>query len=307
MQMYKLFIVLSAICILLSLIKRPRKMKLKNLNKSYKENLLIKKLDSIISKNKKLNDTKKMYVAKLQIINYKNREYNNELILIYLLLDIAASTILFLILSNIMTMWYAVIIIDLVVFYMIIYFGIIYIQSKINKIHSHFPIALQCFLDEYIIYNNIKNAINTSYRRMPSEIGNVFELLSRELSGGKDYEESIYRFANELSYVWGYSFAEILTISYEGAGDITNDLLTLNSMVSEEITSEEENKSSRFANKMTFIILNSVALVGFIINMFVNHLSRHLYFYTTTGNTIITIWLTVLIIGITVISISENN
>jgi Flp pilus assembly protein TadB len=234
-------------------------------------------------------------------------EYNNELIVKYLIMDIVVSILILLMLSNIMTMWYAVIIIDLVIFYMIIYFGIVYIQSKINKIHSQFPIALQCFLDEYIIYKNIKNAINTSYSKMPAEIGNVFELLTRELSGGKDYKESIYRFANELSYVWGHSFAEILTMSYEGAGDITNEMLTLNSMVSEEITAEEENKSSRFGNKMTFIILNAVAVVGFIINIFANCLARHLYFYTTTGNTLITIWLTVLIIGITIISISEKN
>ncbi len=173
--------------------------------------------------------------------------------------------------------------------------------------HRQFPEALQCFLDEYIIHKNIKNAISNSYNKMPNAIGGAFEQLARSLSGEKDYELAIKKFANELSYVWGYSFAEILIMSYEGAGDVTEDLMTLNKLVSEEITTEEEEKSSRYGNKLTFFIVYTVALVGLIINLFINDLARHLYFYTGTGNSLIATWLIILIVGVTIITLTEKG
>jgi len=307
MKMYRLFIALSVICIILGIINKPKKMRLKNKNIIKEENNLIKKLDRLFYKHTVLYDLKEKYISKLQLINFKSYNYNNELILKYLAFELTISILLFVILSRLITMWYAVITISFVFFYIIIFFGINYIESKINRIHSQFPIALQCFLDEYIIHKNIKSAINSSYCKMPAEIGGAFELLARELSGEKEYELSIKKFTNELSYVWGYSFGEILIMSCEGSGDITDDLLTLNSMVSEEITAEEEEKSSRYGNKMTFIIIYAAALIGIIINLFTNNLASHLYFYTSTGNTLVAVWLIVLISGITVISLKERG
>lgn len=304
--MYKLFIALSFICIVVSIINKPRKMRLNKNSIIRRENILINKLDKILCRHKVLNNLKEKYISVLSIINCKDWEHNNKLILSYVFLDIIISFLLFATLLNIITMWYAVIIIDIAVFYMILQVGTLYINIKTNKIHRQFPIALQCFLDEYIINKNIKGAINSSYRKMPKEIGNVFEHLARELSGGKDYKECIKKFANKLSYIWGHSFAEILIISYDGAGDITDELLSLNNMISEEITAEEENRSSHFGNKITFIILNCAALAGLIINMYVNDLSRHVYFYTSIGNMMISIWLIVLILGTITISIFDK-
>jgi len=252
--MYRIIFVSALVFIILSVIKRPKKMKLKNLNNSIKINIFVSTLDKIISKNKYLSGIKKIYISKLQIVNYESYEHNNKLILKFLAFDVAISFLLLIALSNVITMWYAALTLSFVFFYLIIFFCVSRIESKIAKIHSQFPVALQCFLDEYIIHKNIKNAINNSYYKMPVEIGMAFEFLARELSGEK-YELSIKKFADELSYVWGHCFAEILIMSYEGAGDITDDLLTLNSMVSEEITASEEEKSSRYGNKMTFIIV----------------------------------------------------
>lgn len=306
-QMYKVLIVMAFICISLSIFKRPRKMKLKNFNNLRKENILLKRFDKVICKSNHINRIKEKYISKLQLINFKPYELNNELIFKYFVFDIALSSLLLLCLSRIITMWYAVITISFVFFYIIIFFGISNIESKINKINSQFPAALQCFLDEYIITKNIENAIKASYNKMPDAVGGAFELLARQISGEGNPEVTIKNFANELSYVWGYCFAEILIMSYEGAGDITDDLLTLNSMVSEEITAEEGDKSSRYGNKMTFIIIYAFALVGIIINLFKNDLARHLYFYTNAGNKLIAVWLIILIVGITVISISERG
>lgn len=305
--MYKIILILTLICLILSIYNKPRKMKLKNFNKLNKESILLEKLNKIIRRNKNLYDIKEKYVSRLQMINFKSYKYNNEVILRYLTIGIAISVFLFVILSRAITMWYATIIISFVAFYIILFVGTTSIERKISKLHGQFPIALQCFLDEYIIYKNIKNAINSSYNKMPEEIGGAFEMLARELSGEKNYETSINKFAKELSYVWGHSFAEILIMSYEGTGDITDDLLTLNSMVSEEITAEEEEKSSWYGNKMTFLFVCAFGLIGIIINLFTNDLARHLYFYTSTGNMLIAVWLIVLIAGINVISLSEKG
>ncbi len=305
--MYKIILISALICIVLSIFKRPRKMKLKSLNNIKRENILLKRFDKFICKNNHVSRIKENFISKLQLINFKPYEFNNELILKYLIFDIALSSLLLLCLSKIITMWYAVITITFVFFYLIIFFGISSIESKINKIHSQFPAALQCFLDEYIINKNIENAIKVSYNKMPDAVGGAFELLARQISGERNPEVTIKRFANKLSYVWGHCFAEILIMSYEGTGDITDDLLTLNSMVSEEITAEEGDKSSRYGNKMTFIIIYAFALVGIIINILKNDLARHLYFYTDTGNMLIAVWLIILIVGITVISLSERG
>lgn len=306
-MMYKILIIVALICIVLSKVKRTQKLKLKNFSKSSKEGNLIKKIDKIICRNPNLNQAKENYISKLQLINSKSSEYNNTLILKYLAFDVMISLVLLISLFSTITMWYAVITITLVFFYVIILLGVNYIDYKLNKIHRQFPVALQCFLDEYIIHKNIKSAINNSYVRMPTEISSSFELLARMLSGEKKYEIAIKKFASGLSYVWGYSFAEILLISYEGVGDITEELMMLNKLVSEEITAEEEEKSSRFENKMTFIIIYAFALVGIIINILKNSMAKYLYFYTSTGNTLIAIWLIILIVGITFISLTERG
>ncbi len=306
-MMYKILAAVSLICILFSIIGKPRKLKLKNFNKRLIKSSLLTKLNEIISSNSRLYQTKEKYVSKLQLINRKNYKHNNELILTYFVINIVVSVFLLITLLNVITMYYAAIIISAVYFYMATLIGINYIEFQLIKIHRQFPAALQCFLDEYIIHKNIKVAVSNSYDKMPAEIGGAFELLTRELSGEKNYVVPIKKFANELSYVWGHSFAEILLLSYEGAGDITDDLLTLNSMVSEEITSEEEEKSSRYGNKLTFFIVYAVALLGLIINLFINDLARHLYFYTGTGNSLIATWLIILIVGVTIISLTEKG
>ncbi len=307
MNVYKIILIVAIICIAIGFATRPKKMKLKNFNQANKTHFFLSKLDKLINKNKYIYKAKNKYISKLKIINIKHNEHNNELILKYLAFDTAISILLLLILSRIITMWYAVITISFVVFYLIIFLGISRVESKINKIHCQFPTALQCFLDEYIIHKNIKNAVDSSYGKMPDAVGKIFEMLARELSGEKKPEIAITKFANELSYVWGYCFAEILIMSLKGAGDITDDLLTLNSMVSEEITASEEEKSSRFGNKMTFIVIYAFALTGVIINLFMNNLAGYLYFYTSMGNSLIAVWLIVLIAGITIISLSEKG
>ncbi|WMJ77873.1 hypothetical protein RBQ61_02795 [Sedimentibacter sp. MB35-C1] len=305
--MYKIILIAVLICAALIYTKRLKKMKLKNSVQQNKISVLTSKLDKIIFKNVHLSQAKESYVIKLRMINLKSDEENNELILKFLLYSITATILLFALLSTVITMWYATITISFVFFYLIMFFGIAYVKIKINKIHGQFSVALQRFIDKYIISKNIKNAINNSYPRMPKEIGAAFEMLTRELSGAKNPEIPIKKFASELSYVWGHNFVEILLLSYKGVGDITDDLLRLNSIVLEEITTEEEDKSSRYANKMTFIIVYTFALIGIIVNLFINDMARHLYFYTATGNKLLAIWLMVLIAGITVISISERG
>ncbi len=305
-MMYKILTAVSLICILFSIMGKPRKLKLKNFNKRLIKSSLLTKFDKTISSDSRLYQTKERYISKLQLINFRSHEHNNELILKYVAVGTVVSMLILIALLNVITMWYAAIIISAICFYIILY-GINFIEYRITKIHRQFPAALQCFLDEYVIHKNIKIAISNSYVKMPAEIGGAFELLTRELSGEKNYVVPIKKFADELSYVWGHSFAETLLLSYEGAGDITDDLLTLNSMVSEEITAEEEEKSSRYGNKLTFFIVYAVALLGLIINLFINDLARHLYFYTGTGNSLIATWLIILIVGVTIISLTEKG
>ncbi|MBP1926733.1 Flp pilus assembly protein TadB [Sedimentibacter acidaminivorans] len=306
MNMYKVIIAVAFILIILDIVLKPRKMRLKVKSVRKKSNML-KQIDRVICRNKKLLDIKEEYITKLNVINQKDRNTNNTYILKYIIMDAAISIASFIIITLLLTMWYAVITIFVSTFYLILYAGILYIKKKTSKIQEQFPIALQCFVDEYIANKNIKNAINNSYNKMPKEIGSSFELLARELSGGEKYKESIFNLAKSLSYIWGYSFAEILIMSYEGQGDITEELLFLSSLVSEEITVEEENKSNNFGNKITFMILNAVTLIGFIINIAYNSLSKNLYFYTPTGNMLLIFWLIVFIFGILTISIFEKT
>lgn len=306
-KMYKVLIVTAIICIAFGIFKRPRKMKVKNFSKESKENILLMKLDKIINKSNYLSQVKEKYISKLQLINFKNYKYNNVLIVKYVAIDALISLLLLIALFNIITMWYAALTISAVCFQLIIMLGENYIKYRIDKIHRQFTEALKCFLDEYIINKNIKNAINNSYNKMPKEIGGAFEMLARELSGEKNYETTIKKFANELSYVWGHSFAEFLISSYEGAGDVTEELMMLNKLISEEITAEEEEKSSRFENKLTFIVIYFFALVGIIINILKNNLARYLYFYTDTGNALIAAWLIILIVKIAFTSLTERG
>ena len=308
MMMYKILIVFFVICLFAALFSSmPRKLKLSNYNSQFKKDEVFKKINKVLLKISFLNKTKEEYISKLQLTNYKSYEYNNELFLRYIVVDAAISLSILIILLRVITMYYIAIIISMALFYLVILLGEKVLDYIVTKIHRQFPVALQCFLNEYVINKNIKDAINNSYYKMPKKIGRAFEMLARELSGGQKYEDAIKKFACKFSYVWGHSFAEILIMSYEGSGDITEDLMTLNRLVSEEITDEEEEKSSKFANKLTFIIVYVVALVGIIINIVKNDLSVYLYFYTDTGNTLIAAWLLALIIRVVYTSLSERE
>jgi len=266
----------------------------------------IRKVDKIVNKYDNLAKIKEKYTIKLGIVNSNKKRVNRAIVLWYIIGSLIGSIAFGLLLTTVFTMWYVVVILIVLALYMLLYVGTVYLSMKLNKVYSQFPIALQQFTDEYITSKSIKNALNKSYIKMSREIGLVFEKLARELSSGYEYKEPIMDFANSLSYVWGYAFAELMLMSYEGAGDISEDLLFLNELVNEEIQAYEEDKTEQAGNKMVFLILNGVTLVAFVLNTFINPIAKELYFFTSVGNALIMFWIGVIILGVTASIISNH-
>jgi Flp pilus assembly protein TadB len=223
-----------------------------------------------------------------------------------MLLSVVVVAVISALLFKVMNLWYVILVIALLVLYLMHYGFGTYLNYKLKRVYEQFPIAIQMFTDIYITNKSIKNALTDSYVDMPKDVGLVFERLARKLSSGHEYDKYIHEFADSLSYVWGYAFAELLLMSYEGSGDISNDLLFLNELMNDDLQDEEESKAEMTTNKTLFMVLNLITVIVFVGNIFFSPIAKELYFYTTTGNTIIMSWLMLIAFGISVSTIMEN-
>lgn len=303
--MYKIFLIEAALLSAAYMLARPRKIKLK-----YKRGIsklkIIDLADNIICKNKKLKSIKEKYAAKLRITSVKSELQCSAYIIGYLLISLIIALAAAFIFSILLSIWHFIVLISISVFCILIYSGTLYIKIKMDKIYNQFPEALQIFIDEYIEYKNIKKAIDNSYSRMPMQVGGVFEKVSRQLSSGENFKRSIMSMADGLDYIWAHTFAEILILSYAGAGNIEEDLLYLNTLICEEATIEEEMRTEAATNKIIFIVLNILTIIIFVINMAANSLSKYLYFFTATGNGLLIMWLCFSVIGLIILNITEK-
>lgn len=305
-----IYIILSLIATLLVALellgKRKRKLRIARKSKFEFNSQLIDSVDSILKNYQLIYAIKEKYAEKLGVINTNKKRHNNAIAIIFIATSITITILISVFLLTVMNMWYIVLIIGILTLYLMNYGFMFYLNLKLKKIYSQFPVAIQMFTDIYITNKNIKNALNDSYKEMPHEVGLVFEKLARRLSSGHEHERHIKEFADSLSYVWGYAFSELLLMSYEGSGDISNDLLFLNELINDDMQDEEESRTEMATNKMLFLILNGCTLFTFLANMFFNPVARELYFYTSTGNTLIMIWIIVIALGISMSTLLDH-
>lgn len=287
--------------------KRKVRKKIYKKGKIKWNNKYIEKLEKIIDRFEYLSKIKNEYAKKLTIINQKKQKENRAIVTIGMCFVFGISIIAGVLLLTIFTMWYVVLLLMFLVGYMVAYGINMYIDIRLKKIHKQFPIALQLFTDEYITTKSIKTSLSNTYEEMPKQIGYIFERLTRKLTSGYDYKEPLDEFAKSFgNYNWPYAFKELLIMSYEGAGDISEELLFLNELVNEDITAEEEDKTEQGSNKMMFLMINGATLVFFLANLFINPIAKELYFYTSTGNIIILIWIGVIVLGVTTSVLMEH-
>jgi len=284
-----------------------RKIRINKKGKINWNNKYTRKLEKIIDKFEYISKIKNEYAKKLSVINQKNKKENRAIVTIGMFVILGISIFVGFLLLTVFTMWYVVLILMILVGYMISYATNLYINIKLRQIHKQFPIALQLFTDEYITTKSIKTSLNNTYEEMPKQVGYIFERLTRKLSSGYDYKEPLEEFANSFgNYNWPYALKELFIMSYEGAGDISEELLFLNELVNEDITAEEEDKTEQGSNKMMFLMINGATLVFFLANLFINPIAKELYFYTSTGNIIILIWIGVIVLGVTTSVLMEH-
>lgn len=295
------------ICIAISLllideIKIPRKKKGVKVKIDFKINF-----EKQIEKYPEIKKIIKSYVDKLLIINQKNIKENENIATGIMLGIISISTfvtILFFLLG--IKIWYVLFILEFVSIYFVHSIANFYLSKKVSKVYIQFPIAIQTFTDMYITTNNIKSSLDESCREIPSEISNVFQKLSRELSSSYNYEQKIRDFANSLKYTWGYAFAELLLLSYQG-GDISSELIYLNELINDDIKDKEESNSELAANKLMFIMINIVTFIAFLMNTLYNPIAKKIYFYTIQGNNLIMLWVLEIALGLIVLKLVEKT
>lgn len=253
-----------------------------------------------------LNQVKELYKDKLNVINKNDIKANNDLAVVLVSLNFIFTAMLIIFISVFINLWYVLAVIGITTSYLLHCLLDFYLNFKLKKLHSQFPAAIQIFTDIYMSSRNIKMGLNESYKEMPKEISVVFERLSRELASSYDYEKHLRKFAKSLGYVWGYAFTELLLMSYEGGGDISEDLIFLNELINDDIQDSEETKSEMATNKMLFIILMIATAVAFISNVLYNPVAKSLYFYTPIGNTLLMMWVIVMALGITATIVLDN-
>ena len=268
-------------------------------------NFFTRQVESFISQHQFLHKLKMRYANKLSLINHRTKRQNEVLIDEFVLIVTIVSLIISFVAIRVFAMWYVFFIIFFVSLFFIVYLGTLYLSMNLNKIYSMFPMALQLFTDEYVSCKNIKGALNSSYYKMPDKVSRVFEGLARRFASESDYEEVIGDFAEGLDFVWGYAFAELLLLSYEGAGDISEDLIYLNELSNEEVKVGAETEAALVSTKMVFVILNLATVAGLVFSLNFIPISKYLYLYTTTGNAGIVFWIGSVILGLITLTIMK--
>lgn len=274
-----------------------------------RENFITVKIRNLINKNRYLEEINKKYINKLNLINNLSEEKNKRNIEIFLLITLIISFAVSILIYNLLTMWYVFIIMFVLCIFMVIYVGMLIIEFCLSKIHSLFPMAIQLITDEYVTYQNINLAINNSYTKMPTKIARTFENLARRLSSvrnKKEYVIAINEFGKGLDFTWGYAFCEILLLSYNGVGDITEQLIFLNKLTTEEIVEGSESESSITFSKIMFFILEFCTMIGFILNYIYMPTAKEIYLYTQIGNNGLIAWLLSFVIGTVVLYILKR-
>lgn len=246
------------------------------------------------------------YVKKLCLINRLSKNQNNKKIIEFISFSIIISLLISISTLRYFSMWYIFVFCFFTSMFCILYLGNMYISIMLNKIYNLFPMAVQLFTDEYVTCKNIKLALDNSYNKMPTQISRAFESLARRFASETNYEVIIKDFADGLDFTWGYAFAEILQLSYEGAGDISEDLIFLNKLSSDQIKGDLETETALSGTKMIFLILNACTLVGFLANVMFMPNAKELYFYTQTGNFGLVFWGLSFMIGLAVLSILKH-
>lgn len=269
-----------------------------------KENFFNRKIRAFIKKYPLINDYKEKYTNKLCLINGKEKEENESIIENFLLLNIIISLLSGFVFFELFPFWLMILSGMILCMFFIFYIGIFYVTSKINRIYSNFPLALQLFTSEYVSSENIKSALKNSYSKMPGKISKAFEFLTRSI--GKDYKNSLKDFAKGLDYTLAYAFSELLLLSFEGANDIKEHLLYLYNLASDEIKDSLESESKVIDMKLTFIIVNICTLIVMVFCMAIIPIAKHLYFYTPTGNLIIIAWISNIVLGFMAIEIFKR-
>jgi len=261
------------------------------------DNFIVKSFLYQLNKHLKVRKIKDKYSNKLCLFNSKSKLDNEYIVTFYFLITIIISFVVSIYASLFFAMWYAPIALAVVSVFFLCYIGIAYIHLNLNKVYAQFPVALQIFTDEYVITKNIKNALNESYPKMPIEIGSLFQNLSRKLDS-RNFNDVLKNFAYGLDLLWGYAFVEILTLSYEGADDISEELIYLNELTGDEMKEDEETSTSIAESYSIFVVLNIITIGMFIFNIIISVNARQLYFNTPTGNAILLFWMISFILGV---------
>ncbi len=230
------------------------------------------------------------YANKLCLISKSSKKENEEKIKKFILITLVVSLLIGILVIKFFSMWYIFVFAVLLSIFTAVYLGVTLVSMRLSKVYALFPTALQQFTDEYVTYKNIKLALDNSYSKMPNQISKVFENLARRFASESDYSKVISDFAEGLDFTWGYAFAEILQLSYEGAGDISDDLIYLSELSSEQIRSNLETDTALSGTKMLFLMLNGFTLLGFVLNLIFMPLAKELYFYTQVGNSGLIFW-----------------
>lgn len=279
-------------------VKKKRKLNFNTPIHKYLENFL----DSFTV----LEQIKNKYVLKLGTINTKTKDENNSLFISYLLFSFLVSLLATILISSIFKFWYILLFYFLMIFLVLLNLARLWVIFKQKKIQSQFPEAFQIFLDYYINCKNVKATINSTYQNMPKEIRNVFQKLVRNLSSSYSYKEHILDFAKSIDNTWGYAFSEIIIMSYEQTGDITEQLVFLSNAMAEDYTDEADEKSELGVNKLYFGLIIAFTIIFFIATLIANPIASELYFHTALGNNIILIWFLVVGVGLFTLSLIDN-
>lgn len=247
--------------------------------------------DNLMSSNSYLSAMVDNLTRKLMVISYDDDETCRQKIIVkffYLFCIIVVEAVVMLL---IVPSWYVTLSVCGVTAFMYYQNMKNSLEKKVQNLYLQLPEALQSFLDNYVVTQNVKSSLDAVPHSMKGDICVVFEKLSRRLSSGEDAKASIDAFADDLDYFWAYAFAELLGIALTTSGDIRDDIQFLINIINDSIEEKMDVKAQLSGSKNIVNGINLFALLAAIIEFIAMPFARNLYLYTSTGNMIILLFI----------------
>lgn len=190
-------------------------------------------------------------------------------------------------------------------------FEYIYISTAISKkkgqLKQQFPIIVREFIEGYVLTSNVRASFEYSVKELSPIYQVHVNRLINQLSSVTGSEEAFKYFSKRIDYSMASVFISLVQSAYATKKNVVENLLELQTMLSEETVEEKLRKNKMASAKNTIFLWISVCIIELFAVGYYAKTSTGNYFLTTSlGQMLLMSTICSIIMAIACIKVSES-